>query len=792
VTKRGGSRAAIVVIGVRGRAARRAGALGTHAPRWQTGKPAAVTASVLATVLVDLVDGTARRSPAFEALTGCAWPDGAGRALLDRWLERLEPAAGTDVRAALDTPEPFGRRTLVVRGDDGRERTLACEWALERDANGRACRAHIALARAPEASAADEARGESEQRYRTALQAGRLGSWETDYARGTRHWSPEAMELFGLDLPDGRGRVGGPDDEYRRALHPADRHLADHYRTLADQQDAFEAEYRVVRPDGRVAWLSGRGLVVEREADGRAKRLVSIMADVSEHHEAQERLRLERERLELALGAGHMGAFDLDIRADRLWWSPGMYVLFGVAPQTFVPTREGVLTLMHPDDRRGFVQARNRAIAERLPVAHEFRALWPDGTVHWIAHQGRTEYDDDGHPLRTYGITMDVTERRAQADALLEADRQKDRFIATLAHELRNPLAPIRNAVELLRRVPGADARPAAYGDVIERQVTHMTHLLDDLLDVSRITRGTIRLRRAPTSVGAALERALEVAMPTLRAAGHRLEVELPHEALPIDADLTRIAQVLSNLLINAAKYTPPRGHVAVAALRDGDEAVVHVRDDGLGIAPGLLPRLFEMFGQGADPERAQGGLGIGLWLARALVDLHGGRLAVRSEGPGCGSTFSVHLPLADAPRPRDDARPAHDASGAGAATLSVLIADDKADIADSLADLLRLEGHTVHVAYSGDAAIDAARRFRPQVALLDLGMPGRDGYEVCRTLRAQPWGAGITMVAQTGWGLAEHRQRGREAGFDHHLVKPVDPVELLALLRAAADARVA
>jgi PAS domain S-box-containing protein len=749
-----------------------------------------VTAPALATVLVDLVVGTARPSPAFEALTGCAWPDARGGALLDRWLERLEPDACAGVRAALGAPGPFGRTTLVLRVDDGTRRTFACEWTLERDAHGGACRAHVALARVPEAPAADDAQRESEQRYRTALQAGRLGSWETDYAHATRRWSPEAMELFGLDLPGGHGRVGGPDDEYRRALHPADRHLADRYQALADQQDAFEAEYRVVRPDGRVAWLSGRGLVVERAADGRAKRLVSIMADVSEHHEVQERLRLERERLELALGAGHMGAFDLDIRADRLWWSPGMYALFGVTPQSFVPTREGVLTLIHPDDRRGFVQARNRAIAARAALAHELRALWPDGTVRWIAHQGRTEYDDDGQPLRTYGITMDVTEQRAQADALLEADRQKDRFIATLAHELRNPLAPIRNAVELLRRMPGADARPAAYGDVIERQVTHMTHLLDDLLDVSRITRGTIRLRRAPTTIGAAVERALEVAMPTLRAAGHRLEVELPDEALPIDADLTRIAQVLSNLLINAAKYTPARGHVAVSALRDGDEAVVRVRDDGLGIAPGQLPRLFEMFGQGTDPERAQGGLGIGLWLARALVDLHGGRLVADSDGPGRGSTFSVHLPLADAPRSRDDARPAHDASRGAAPVLSVLIADDKADIADSLADLLRLEGHTVHVAYSGDAAIDAARRFRPQVAVLDLGMPGRDGYEVCRALRAQPWGVGITMVAQTGWGLAEHRQRGRDAGFDHHLVKPVDPAELLALLRAAADAR--
>ena len=522
------------------------------------------------------------------------------------------------------------------------------------------------------------------------------------------------------------------------------------------------------------------------------KHMPSEGAEVDRYEALTSRLRLEHARLELALAAGRMGAFDLDIGNDVLWWSPGMYEIFGVSPDVFVPTREGVLTLMHPDDRSGFLAARRRAMAERRGYEHEFRALLPDGRVRWVAHFGRTQCDDEGRPMRTYGITMDVTQRRAQQEALREADRQKDRFIATLAHELRNPLAPIRNSVELLRRLPAGEAMVNWHSDVIDRQVTHMSHLLDDLLDVSRITRGTIQLRRSPMSLSTAVERALEVAMPVMLSLGHRVEVDVPEEPLEVHGDATRLAQIVSNLLINAAKYTPPGGRIELHARREGREAAIRVVDNGAGVDPDDLPRLFEMFGQlGTDVERSQSGLGIGLWLARALTHLHGGTLDAHSEGRGRGSEFSVRIPLLAA---RTAAPPAADHSEArrraASAPLSVLIADDKVDIADSLAELLRLDGHVVHVAYNGDAAMEIARRVRPLVAVLDLGMPGRDGYDVCRALRGETWGAGMTLIAQTGWGMAEHRNRARDAGFDHHLVKPVDPADLAAILESVARVR--
>ena len=746
----------------------------------------------LTTVEVDLDSGSARAAADFAAVVGVAWPateeaSAIGARLLARVLPHERAGLTERVRAILHgAAGASGVVGCSVVDDGGAERHLECAWFMSGVAGARRLSVACAAAATP---AADEARWrESERRYRAALHAGRMGSWETDFGSGTRQWSPEGQALFGLELPGGHGQVGGEDDEFRRALHPADRHLADRYRELADRQDTFAADYRVVRPDGRLVWLSGRGLVVARTPEGRAQRLVSIMADVTERREAEAQLHVERERLALALDAGGMGAFDLDMAADVLWWSPGMYVVFGVSPERFVPTRESVIDLVHPDDRAGFLQARKRSIADRRPFAHEYRALRADGSTAWVAHFGRIDCDAEGRPIRTYGITMDITVRRRQEDALREADQQKDRFIATLAHELRNPLAPIRNAVELLRRSPRADAQLATAREIIARQVRQMALLLDDLLDVSRITQGRIRLRRETVALRGVLEHAIEVAAPLLGAMDHRFEAALGDEALQVDADATRLAQVLSNLLVNAAKYTPRGGNIRLEVRREarpeGAVALVVVADDGVGIAAGQMPRLFEMFGQ-ADHgvERPQGGLGIGLWLARALVELHGGAIEVHSAGQGRGSEFRVRLPLvatAEAsvvPDPAPTSEPERN-------PLRVLVADDKADLADSLAELLRMEGHVVQVAYDGDQAFEMARVFRPHAAVLDLGMPGRDGYEVCRALRAEPWGRDMRLIAQTGWGLPEHLRRSQEAGFDHHVVKPVDPVDLVALLR--------
>ena len=632
---------------------------------------------------------------------------------------------------------------------------------------------------------AEQALRESEARFSSALTAGRMGAWQTDLVTGTRHWTQEGMALFGLSLPGGLGQVGGDDDEYARAMHPDDRHLADHFHRLADAQDSFAAEYRIVRPDGSTLWLQGRGLVVARHADGRAHRLVSIMADATERRLADEALRVERERLALALTAAQMGAFDLDLKDGVLWWSPQMFTIFGVDPGHFVLSTDNVLSRIHPDDRELFLTRRAQSIADRRPYALDFRIVRPDGKVAWLGHRGHSDYDAEGRALRSFGVTTDITERKHVEELLREANREKDDFIATLAHELRNPLAPIRNAVHVLRTQRPAGAQAEWCGEVIERQVAQMTHLLDDLLDVSRLTRGHVQLRRRPLQLATAIEQAVEIAQPLVDAAGHRLTLTLPAEPLALQGDLTRLAQVFSNLLINAAKYTPPGGRITLAASRRGDEAVVAVTDTGIGIAAERMSHIFEMFGQvDSAIDRSQGGLGIGLSLARALIELHGGSISAQSEGPGKGSQFVVRLPLGDdaAVPAAGPVRAPGQAVPTPAGPLRVLIVDDLRDSADSLALLLRATGHEVEVAYGGMVALQTAETVRPDVVLLDLGMPELNGYEVCRRIRAQPWGAGVTIIAQTGWGQEEDRRRTTEAGFDHHLVKPIDFEALVAM----------
>ncbi|MEP7303539.1 MAG: PAS domain-containing protein, partial [Caldimonas sp.] len=616
---------------------------------------------------------------------------------------------------------------------------------------------------------------ESEARYRMALTAGRMGSWETDLVARTRTWSKEGMDLFGLDLADGRGQVGGAADEYESALHPEDRHFVRRYHELADRQDSFFAEYRIVRLDGSTLWRSGRGLVVERQPDGRARRLVSIMADVTERRQAEEVLRIERERLALALKAGQMGVYDYDMVNDVLWWSPETYVVFGVDPERFVPTRASVGELIHHDDRAGFLERRAQAIAERRPFIHEFRIVRPDGKVLWISHRGQADYDNAGNPVRNFGVSLDITERKHAEEALRDADRKKDDFIATLAHELRNPLAPIRNAVSVLRQNGQAD--PGRVGwcrDVIDRQVTQMSRLLEDLLDVSRMTRGQFALRREPLLLGAVVAQAIEIAQPLIDAAAHKLTVAMPAEPVAIEGDLARLAQVFSNLLINAAKYTQPAGAIGLAVELQGSEVELRVTDNGVGVGAEQMPRIFEMFSQAAPaPGRLRDGLGIGLALARGFVEMHGGRISVRSDGIGKGSEFVVRLPLARPLDPAGSLEPAVSGRAAplpGAARCRVLVADDLRDSADSLALLLESMGHEVQVAYDGEHALQAAETFRPEVMLLDLGMPRLSGYEVCRRIRQRPWGGQIKLVAQSGWGHEIDRQRTREAGFDRHL----------------------
>jgi PAS domain S-box-containing protein len=386
----------------------------------------------------------------------------------------------------------------------------------------------------------------------------------------------------------------------------------------------------------------------------------------------------------------------------------------------------------------------------------------------------------------------DFLERKEAEKALREADRRKDVFLATLAHELRNPLAPIRNSLHILRRVDLEGDRQAAdtIHEMMERQVNHMVRLVDDLMDVSRITRGKIELRKEPVTVASAVRSAIETSRPLIDAAHHHLVVRLPTDALVVEADPVRLAQVLSNLLNNAAKYTEDGGQISLGARRDGAEVVISVRDSGIGIPADMLPRVFDLFVQvDRTHSRREGGLGIGLTLVRSLVDMHGGTIEARSDGPGCGSEFLIRLPLATAAR--GSARPLGRRPDVRTAMAlhRILVVDDNRDAADSLSMLLRALGADVCTANDGQAALAALEAYHPSVMLLDIGMPGMDGYEIARRARQRVGRLDVTLIALTGWGHEEHRRRAREAGFDHHLVKPVDIGALHTLLASIAPA---
>ncbi|MGH8299331.1 MAG: response regulator [Steroidobacteraceae bacterium] len=399
-------------------------------------------------------------------------------------------------------------------------------------------------------------------------------------------------------------------------------------------------------------------------------------------------------------------------------------------------------------------------------------------------------------------LQSEIAERARIAQALKEADRHKDEFLAMLAHELRNPLAPIHNAVELMRLKPLGDPQLHWARDVIARQLMSLTRLVDDLLDVSRITRGKINLTRQVVDLEGLISRAVETVHPLLDEHGHQLTLELPEPGVRVFGDPTRLTQAIANVLGNAAKYTDKGGQISVAAAVCGAYIEIRIRDNGIGIRPDLLPHVFELFTQlDRDEGRTQGGLGIGLALVQRLVQMHGGEVTALSEGLGKGAEFAIRLPLirdepksaAARPGPTADAVPSGAdvasvvtpliAAGAQRVTRRILIADDNNDALESLATLLQLGGHEVYTATNGGTALQSAERHLPEVVLLDIGMPMLDGYEVAKRIRAQPWGQRITLVALTGWGQDSDRRRSREAGFDSHLVKPLDLETLTDLL---------
>lgn len=412
----------------------------------------------------------------------------------------------------------------------------------------------------------------------------------------------------------------------------------------------------------------------------------------------------------------------------------------------------------------------------------------PGKTV-WVSATGRMFTEAQSGKRRFAGVATDITARKEAELALQEADRRKDEFLAVLAHELRNPLAPISAAAALLRMRTLAPDRVAATSDVIGRQVAHMTHLIDDLLDVSRVTRGLVQLAMAEHALDDILNDAVEQATPLIRAKDQRMSLQLAPEAALVCGDKQRLVQVLANLLNNASKYTPGGGHILLATRLTDTHVHIDITDDGIGMEPAFAGRAFELFSQAErSPDRASGGLGLGLALVKSLVELHHGSVSAHSAGMGTGSTFSLVLPRMARRAEPDGGVPAGPAARAGEAPLRIMVVDDNEDAALMLAMLLEAVGHEVTVEYAAKTALAHAAAARADVFLLDIGLPDMDGNALARRLRAQPETAGAVLIAVTGYGQEHDRAATRAAGFDHHLVKPLDTDTLLALLATCAS----
>jgi signal transduction histidine kinase/ActR/RegA family two-component response regulator len=453
---------------------------------------------------------------------------------------------------------------------------------------------------------------------------------------------------------------------------------------------------------------------------------------------------------------------------------------------------------LHPEDACAFKRAMAHIVRTGEQLHFEGRFLRRhDRALRWLELTGIVQTRPDGSPLRVLGTASDITQRKRSEESLqrlaaelAETDRRKTEFLATLAHELRNPLAPISNGLQLMRKASGDAQAQEKARVMMERQLKHLVHLVDDLLDIARISSGKIELKKERVALKGVLDTALETCMPLISDAGHTLALHIPDQSLDLVADPVRLGQVVCNLLNNAAKYTPSGGRIELRVRRDGEDVVISVGDSGIGIPAEALPQVFEMFTQvGRGLDRSQGGLGIGLALVRRLVELHDGGVTAESAGVGRGSTFTVRLALANRSAaglppviPVSEAHPA--------AQLRVLVVDDNVDAAESLAALLDLAGHATRVAHDGDQALRTAHEFRPEVVFLDIGMPGKDGYEVAKALRGTPETAQAVLVALTGWGAKDDRARSRSAGFDHHLTKPAGIAAVEGLLSTMTSVR--
>ncbi len=634
---------------------------------------------------------------------------------------------------------------------------------------------------------AEQVLRDSQARLTIAKEAAALGIHDFDVLSGRVEWDRRVRELFGVD-----DDAPVTYETFIEGIHPDDREAADaSVRQALDPQGDGRCyvEYRCRnRRDGAERWIAATGKAFFEE--GRAVRLVGTVQDITERKRIEEALRASEAKFRTVIEHSLDGINMLDLATGRyVFMSPAQVAMTGFCMEELEGmTAEAAYGRVHPDDRHVSV-AQQQAIVAGLDIAKTVEYRWrvKSGEYRWFSDSRKLVRDADGRPVALVGVSRDITEQKRVQVALTEADRRKDEFLATLSHELRNPLAPIRFAIPLLRQETLSEAGTRAVG-AIERQVSHLTRLVDDLLDVSRITRGKVVLQRERLDLGAALAAAAEAASPAVLQGHHRFTTSVRDAPIWVYADPARVSQVVTNLLDNAAKFTPPGGEIRLEAGLEDGQAVVRVSDTGPGIPEEALSSVFDMFVQVNTRDARMNGLGIGLALSRQLVELHGGTIEARRSAQGSGTEFIVRFPLAAGIGEEEPAC----SLGAGMPErrLKVLIIDDNVDLVEMLVAVVESNGHHPSSALDGKSGIAAALAQQPDVVLLDLGLPDLDGCDVARELRRAPQLQGVHLVALTGWGQQADREKTREAGFDRHLTKPADPQTLASLLAEVAVAQ--
>lgn len=608
------------------------------------------------------------------------------------------------------------------------------------------------------------------------------GVIRTDADRRVTFLNPVAEQLVGWITEQAAGRI------LSEVFHVID---------SGTRQPAENPAVRALR-EGRIVGSTGHKMLIAkdgkerpieasaapiRDGSGNIIGCVLVIRDISERIRGEEAVRESEQRYRAIGESIEYGVWICDAQGCNTYFSESFLRLVGMTQEEC--SQFGWEAALHPDERQATIAEWKECVATGGRWDREMRFKGVDGEWHDVLSRGIPVKDESGTTKSWVGINLDISRQKQVESKLRDADRRKDEFLATLAHELRNPLAPIVNSLQILERPDNENAVTQRTREIMGRQIHHLVRLVDDLLDVSRVMQGKIELRPERVDLATVVARGVETAQPLLEAKGHRLEILLPESSLPLHADPVRLAQVVNNLVTNATKYTETNGYIKLTARQCGRQALFSVKDNGIGILPEMLSQIFGLFVQvDHRSTKSEGGLGIGLTLVKSLVEMHGGSVEAQSAGLGTGSEFIVRLPLATETATEPLANDGGDKAEFDSPTgLKLLVVDDNQDSADTLAMVLRYQGHEVRVAYNGADALRTVEVYVPDLVLMDLGMPGMDGFEVSRRLRKTPGLERTVLAALTGWGQQDDRKRTASAGFDHHLTKPLEPQALQILL---------